>query len=115
MKQKVGLSFEGKKISLEVKRVGFFGKIIGLMFSRRDSDALLFNFSRPTRIAIHSIFVFNPFLAVWTDEDFNVVDYKLVRPFCLSVKPKNNFVNLIEIPFSKKYSFVLKEFGFSRR
>ena len=59
--------------------------------------------SKPVRIAIHSFFVFFPFLAIWIDDKNNVVDVKIVNPFKFSVSPKKSFCKLLEIPINKKY------------
>lgn len=104
----VGLNYKGKKIKIEVKKFNFFGKFIGLMFSRREkAPALLFDFEKPTNQAIHSLFVFFPFVAVWIDENEKIVEIKKIPSWKFSIKPEKKFVKLIEIPISKKYSNVI--------
>ena len=93
--------FKGKRINLPVKGVSFFGKVIGLMFHSRDIRSLLFQFYNKEPRVIHSIFVFFPFLALWLDRNNKVVDFTLVRPFCLSVRPKKHCTRLIEIPVNQ--------------
>ncbi|MFH1365099.1 MAG: hypothetical protein ABIH28_00755, partial [archaeon] len=62
---KIGLS-KNKKINIEVVRCNFFQMFRGLMFTRKEkARVLLFDFKKPVKIAIHSYFVFFPFLAVW--------------------------------------------------
>lgn len=79
-------------------------KITGLMFKERETaKALLFDFKEPTRIRIHSFFVFFPFVAVWLDKKNKVIEIKKITPFTISTRPKKEFNKLIEIPFNKKY------------
>ncbi len=93
-----------KKINIgKVKRVNWFGKVIGFMFSRREkADILLFEFKKPTKMKIHSYFVFFPFLAIWLDEKNKVIALKEVKPFKLSFGIKRSFSKLVEIPINKK-------------
>lgn len=80
------------------KRVNELGMILGLMFRTRKTCPLLFEFKKDVRIAIHSFFVFFPFKAIWLDENNEIIEQKLVKPFTLSVRPKKPFRKLIEIP-----------------
>ncbi len=106
---KILLKYKNKKFPLEVKKVNFFGKFIGLMFSRREKAlALLFDFEKPTNQAIHSLFVFFPFVAIWLDENEKIVEIMKIPSWKFLIKPKKKFVRLIEIPVSKKYSEVIE-------
>jgi uncharacterized membrane protein (UPF0127 family) len=108
--QKISFNYKNKKINLEVSKCNLFGKGIGLMFSCREkSRALLFQFEKPTRMPIHSFFVFYPFLAIWLDSDGKVVEKKLVRSWRVSVRPKEKFSFLIEIPLNQCYSNFIKD------
>lgn len=101
--------FKNKKINLDVKRAGFFGKITGLMFSRREkADNLLFEFKKPTQISIHSFFVFYNFLAVWFDENGRVVDIREIKPFNSGFYPSRKFTRLVEIPINRRNLKVVK-------
>ena len=92
-----------------IKKCSRFGKAWGLMFNRREAaQALLFDFKKPTRISIHSLFVFFPFLAIWVDEQGKVIDFKIIQPFKFRVKAPKPFVRLIEIPLNNKYLEVVK-------
>jgi uncharacterized membrane protein (UPF0127 family) len=91
------LHHKNKSINIPVKKAN---KVLGLMFRTKNTKNLLFSFNEPTRIAIHSLFVFHDFLAVWLDKDNNVLEYKLVTPFTLSIKPSKIFSKLVEIPFN---------------
>lgn len=91
-----------KRIFINARKVSFFGMIRGLMFRNSGCDNLLFSFSRPVKMRIHSFFVFFPFLAVWLDGKNRVIDWKIVRPFRLSIVPKKPFVKLVEVPLHKK-------------
>jgi len=70
-------------------------KTRGLMF-RKDSEPIVLIFKNPTRRAIHSFFC-KPFLAVWVREG-RVIERRIVNPFSLSVKPREKFTHLFEIP-----------------
>lgn len=101
--------FRNKKINLNVVKVSFLGKIIGLMFSRREkANNLLFEFEKPTRIKIHSFFVFYDFLAVWFNEKGKIVEKKIIKPFSLGFSPSKKFVKLVEIPINKRNLKVVK-------
>ncbi len=95
---------ESGKVNIgKVKRVNWLGKTTGLMFSRREkANALLFEFKKPTKMKIHSHFVFFPFLAIWLDEENNVLDLKEVKPFKTSIGIKESFSKLVEIPINRK-------------
>ena len=108
MKKKIGLNYKGKKIEIDVKVCNWFEKLSGLMFCRRKkAKALLFDFEKPTKIRIHSLFVFFPFIAIWLDNENEVVDLKVVKPFKLSVSSAKPFVKLVEIPINDNYSAIL--------
>lgn len=95
--------YNKEKICLDVKECGFFERFRGLMFRKKNfSDILLFDFKKPVGYSIHSWFVFFDFLAVWIDENDNVIEIKRVKPFVFRIKPKQKFSRLIEIPFSDK-------------
>ena len=105
----ISFKHKGKKINLDVEVCGFFGKIFGLMFMpRENANALLFDFKKPTRVRIHSFFVFFPFVAVWLDDKNKIVQIKKVMPFISSIRCKKNFYKLIEIPFNTKYDGKIK-------
>jgi uncharacterized membrane protein (UPF0127 family) len=105
----VGLKFKGKKIVVEASRVGFFGRIRGLMFREgRGCPALLFEFNRNVNYAIHSCFVKFPFIAVWLDGDNKIVEIKEIYPWKFSIKPKKSFKKLLEVPINEKYHLIVK-------
>lgn len=99
-----------KRISVRnVKKLSEFGKGIGLMFHRREKcPAMLFEFSKPTNMMIHSLFVFFKFGAVWLDDKNRIVDKKLVKTFRLAVSSKKPFYKLLEIPVNKYYKKEIK-------
>ena len=105
MKKKlIGFNYRGKKLSFEVFAVPKWREAIGLMFSRREkAKALLFEFKKPVRMPIHSLFVFFPFFAVWLDSENKVVGSKIVYPFKFRILPSEKFVKLVEIPLNSKY------------
>jgi len=107
------ITFNNKKklVTLNVKNCNFFKKISGLTFTKKENaEILLFDFKKPTRNPIHSLFVFFDFLAIWINEKDEVIEIKKVNPWKLSVSPKNPFVKLIEIPINKKYKKQINQF-----
>ncbi|MBL7148371.1 MAG: DUF192 domain-containing protein [Nanoarchaeota archaeon] len=101
---------DSKSIDIgKVKKVNEFGKVIGLMFSRREkADSLLFEFKKPTKMKIHSCFVFFDFLAIWLDNKGKIISSEIVKPFRLGVGIKEPFYKLLEIPINKKNKRVIE-------
>jgi uncharacterized membrane protein (UPF0127 family) len=92
-----------------------FEKFSGLMFSsKKNARALLFSFKKPTRLAIHSFFVFYPFLAIWLDDKNKIIKMSIIKPFNPIIKPKKSFLKLIEIPINEKYESFVKKFHYRR-
>jgi uncharacterized membrane protein (UPF0127 family) len=102
--QKIGLGYKGKKINLELKVCNMFERFSGLMFTRKEkAKALLFDFKKPVRIALHSFFVFFPFIVVWINPEGKIIDIKKISPFKPYILPEKEFSKIIEIPVNKKY------------
>jgi len=109
MMKKIKLNFNKKNIKINLKVCNWFETFWGLMFSKKEkAQALLFNFEKPVRLRIHSLFVFFPFVALWLDRKDNIIGKKIIKPFRLSIFPKKSFCKLIEIPINKKYISVIK-------
>lgn len=104
------IKYGSKKIDVSVHRVSFVGRFTGLMFRGRNTNNLLFDFKKKTKIAIHSVFVFFSFLAVWLDEDNNVLEFKVVRPFEFYICPKKYFFRFIEVPINDKNKEIIEFF-----
>ncbi len=105
---KITFRYKNKKISLDVQKCNFFQRLSGLMFRRREkARSLLFDFRNPTRISIHSLFVFFPFVAIWLDNKNEVMEVQKVASFRCYIFPRENFYKLIEIPINKKYSSIV--------
>lgn len=104
----IKVGFKGKKISVRVKELSYFFYWLGLMFKSRDSENLLFDL--PGRWGIHSFFVFFPFLALWLDEKNKVLEWKVVKPFSVYVKPRKKFAKLVEIPINSKNKGLIQNF-----
>lgn len=105
---KAKIKFKGKELVIEdLKKVSSVGKYTGLMFKKKETQALLFEFPRG-RKAIHSLFC-PDFLAVWLLEG-KIVEYKLVLPYQFYIAPKSEFDKLIEIPVNEKYKGVIEAF-----
>ena len=104
------IKFKNELVEIpDVKKVSRIGKFLGLMFGDSKASALLFEFPKPTRQAIHSLFC-PDFLAIWLDEENKIIEYKLVLGNKLSIIPEKEFSKLIEIPLNEKYSQVTKLF-----
>lgn len=91
-----------KSIEIPVRKLGYFGKGTGLMFRNKETRNLLFDFNTDGKRAIHSYFVFFNFLAIWFDERNNLVEFKIVKPFTLSIVPSKNYRKLVEVPVNSK-------------
>jgi len=88
------IKIRGKAYEAEVCD-SIFSKFRGLMFRKR-SKTLLFRFKKPTRQPIHSLFC-KPFRAIWLLNG-RIIDDKIVKPFRISIKPKEKFSEIVEIP-----------------
>ena len=107
--ERITLKKGNKRISINAKVACSIWKGIGLMFSRREKARILvFKFRKPTRMAIHSLFVFFPFIAVWTGSDGKVMEIRRVNPFSGYVCPSKPFISLVEIPLSRKYKKIIQ-------
>lgn len=100
--KKIKIGFGNKEFEIEAKEVSAVGKITGLMFRTKNTKNLLFDFKKQSSMAIHSFFVFFPFLGIWLDNKNSVVEYKVINPFTFKVKPKKPFSRLLEIPLNDK-------------
>lgn len=108
-KKKLIIGYKKKKIKITAEDCNNWRKFSGLMFSRRETARiLLFNFKRKQFIAIHSFFVFYPFIAVWLDEQRRVIDLKVVKPFTPCVCPEKKSLSLVEIPLNKRNKKIAK-------
>jgi uncharacterized membrane protein (UPF0127 family) len=103
MNKQIIIRYKNRKIKVIAEDCNFWRKFSGLMFSRREkAGILLFDFKEKQKIAIHSVFVFYPFVAVWLDKKNKIVDLKVVKPFVLCVSPKKSCFKLVEIPINEK-------------
>ena len=96
-----------KKFKISCKKCNFFGLARGLMFRTKQTSPLLFEVKRP--MAIHSLFVFFPFFAVWLDKNNKVVEIKKVKPFTTHVFPKKHFTKLLEIPINNSNKKIISQ------
>lgn len=107
---RVGLKYKSKRIFLKVRKCGYFGEAFGLMFRRKESaKTLLFDFSGRKRLALHSLFVFFPFLALWLDDKNKIVEIRKIKPFSFNVFPKKPFSKIIEVPLNKEYTKIIQK------
>lgn len=107
MRKNITFTFNNKKINLLVNKCNSLQKITGLMFKTKNTQALLFEFSK-TNMTIHSFFVFFPFYAIWLDENNKIIEIKKVKPFTFHIKPRKPFTKLIEIPINNKYKELIE-------
>lgn len=110
MNAKMIIKYKSKNIEIpHLKKLSEFGKFFGLMFVRREkARALLFEFKKPTKLTIHSCFVFFPFAAIWLDKRNKIIFSSTIKPFRAGISPGKPFCKLIEIPFNTRYSKILQ-------
>jgi len=104
----LGLSYKGKKFKIETKSYKGLDMGIGLMFKSSDTGALLFEFEKPNKMALTSLFVFFDFVAVFLDDKNKILDLKIVKPFTWMIKSEKPFKKIVEIPINKKYSEIIR-------
>ena len=92
------INYKGRKIDIRVRKEGFFSYCIGLMFKKREAENILFEFSKDGKWAIHSFFLFFPFVVLWMDNKNRIIETKLVKPWSFHVKPRRKYRKLVEIP-----------------
>jgi len=93
---KINFKYKNKKFSMDAEICdNIFSQARGLMF-KKNSKPLFFIFKSKKRRAIHSFFCV-PFAAIWFDED-KIVDVKIIKKNIFSIKPKEKFDKLLEIP-----------------
>lgn len=107
---KLEINNSGRKMSVEVKKLGVVGRFFGLMFRTSKTKNLLFDFGREVRLSLHSFFVFFPFLVLWLDSENNVLRSEIVKPFRLRVLPRGKFFRIVEIPLNFRNEKILKVF-----
>jgi len=96
------IKYKNKNLQVKVKRVSELGKFTGLMFRTTRTNNLLFEFSKDTNGAIHSIFVFFKFLIIWLDKNNKVQEYQIVTPFTVAISPKKSFRKFVELPLNRE-------------
>ncbi len=107
---RVGLRYKNKNFSLLVRKCGYSDEAFGLMFQKRENaNALLFDFADRKRLALHSFFVFFPFLALWLDDNNRIKEVKVIKPFSFNRISKKPFSRIVEIPINKKYSKIIQK------
>jgi len=107
---RVGLRYKGKKIFLNVRKCDYFGEAFGLMFQKKENaSALLFDFSGRKRLALHSFFVFFPFLAIWLDDKNKILEFRIIKPFSFNVLSKKPFSKIVEVPINLKYQKIIEK------
>tara|TARA_Y100000310_G_C20610062_1_gene777537 strand:- start:35 stop:379 length:345 start_codon:yes stop_codon:yes gene_type:complete len=106
---KLKIKYSGKDLELDNLVVAnLFLKFRGLMFrSKKRAPTILFKGEH----ALHSYFVFFPFLTLWLDGENNVVAWKVIPSFVSYIKPKQSFSKIVEIPLNaenkKVFEFIV--------
>lgn len=98
----------GTRLRVPVRKVGFFGKILGLMFRGRGTKNLLFEFSEGSETKLHSFFVFFDFLVLWLDKNNNAVDFRVVTSWKPSISSKKTFSKIVELPLNPENRQVVR-------
>lgn len=94
---------------IKVKKCeSLYSQISGLTF-KKNSLPLLFIFKKEKFITIHSFFCMS-FIGIWFINN-RIIDIKIIKPNKFSIKPKEKFNKLLEIPsnskeFKKIYNFI---------
>jgi uncharacterized membrane protein (UPF0127 family) len=102
-KEKITINLGNKKIPLKVQKLSIFEMGRGLMFrKKKNSPNLLFEFPYSSKWKIHSWFVFFDFIAIWLDDEKNLLELNITKPWKFSVSPKKKSKYLIEIPLGKE-------------
>ena len=92
----IKVGFKGKSLIVKARELSPIEMLTGLMFRGRNCNNLLFDFKGEGRFAIHSWFVFFPFLAVWLDAG-------------------NKVRKLIEVPLNRENTDVISLFSDGER
>ena len=109
---KFNFKYKSKKFNLEVKKLSWLGKGIGLMFSsRKNAKVLLFEFQKPTKMSFTSLFVFFPFIIIWLDGKNNILGFRKVKPFTFHITSMKSYKKVLEIPFNDNYKGVINKFS----
>jgi len=110
MLKKIGLVNGKKKIEIEVNNCNWWNKFRGLMFRRRENaPILLFEFGKPTRIILHSLFVFFPFYVLWLDRKNNILEIVKAKPWRISIAVDKKFNKIVEVPINTRHRRVIAE------
>lgn len=104
--KRIKIKNKGNVLKLDAKPVSIFST--GLMFRKKNTKPLIFEFDKPKKLRITSLFVFFPFVAVWLDKRNKVIEIKKIKPFTFSIEPKKEFYKLVEIPINDKNKEVIK-------
>lgn len=105
---KIEVKFGNKKRKIELHKVSWLGKFSGLMFHSRNTRNLLFSFGSDGKRAMHSMFVFFPYLSLWLDKNMKVMEWRAISPFSTIILPKKPFRNVIEIPFNDRNKKIIE-------
>jgi len=108
---KAKLKLEGREIEIsEITKAEGLKKFTGLMFkSQSKAKALLFEFRKPTKNSIHSLFC-PDFLLISLDDNNKILEHKFVFSNKFRIKLEKEYYKLLEIPLNEKYAQVTKFF-----
>lgn len=100
--KKLRIKLRGKNIELDLKEMRGINKFLGLMVYRKSN--LIFQFKEGKK-EIHSLFC-PGFIAIWLNGG-KIVDINLVKPWKFSIKPEEDYNQLIEIPVNNSNSEIV--------
>lgn len=106
----MGLTAEGRMVSEDVEIADtFVGQLLGLMFRKSFSGALIFDMGHETYDSIHMLFVRFPIDVLFLGPDKRIVDLKAdLRPWFGTAFPRCRFRYAIELPAGAINRFRLK-------
>ena len=80
------------------------------MFRNKETNNLLLEFKKESKMSIHSFFVSFPFLVIWLDKKNNVLGFKFVKPFRFKITSRKPFYKLVEVPLNNRNKKIINYF-----
>ena len=81
-------------------------KYLGLMFRSKHTEPVIFEFDRDVEHSLHMFCVFFPCTIIFKDENDEVIESIIAKPFQFNIKCSKPYRKIIEIPIitiNKKY------------
>ncbi|MEM1535974.1 MAG: DUF192 domain-containing protein [Candidatus Pacearchaeota archaeon] len=97
--KKVKIFLKKRKICTAILCSTLFERMFGLILRKKQSALIVLPKVSRSLAAIHTFFMLFSIDAFWLDENKTIVDVaKNIRPFCLSVVPKEDAKFILETP-----------------